>query len=66
MTLFNDSLATRVIHEDGSIFRIDLTFRLIEHKENKELFLEISREDDLFWLLVHEVHSEEFSLLKSE
>jgi hypothetical protein len=66
MTLFNDSLMTKLINLDGKSVKMELNYRLIEQKDDENLFLEITREDDLFWLLVHEVHPDEFAILKSE
>lgn len=63
MSLFNDSIKSSVVNADG-LKVVDLNFHL--KFSNEVLILEITREDDLFFMLIHEIREQDFEFIKEE
>jgi len=63
MSLFNDSIKSSVVNVDG-LKVLDLNYHL--KFINEVLILEITREEDLFFMLIHEIRAQDFEFIKEE
>jgi len=63
MSLFNDSIKSSVVNVDGlKVWDLNYHLKFI----NEVLILEITREEDLFFMLIHEIRAQDFEFIKEE
>lgn len=63
MSLFNDSIKTSFVNEDG-LWLLEMNYEL--SFVNEVINLEMTWEDDLFFLIIHNVTAEDYDKIKED